>query len=163
MRMNFSHVEQQAVIKFMSAQGKRPVAIHKELEAVCGSSALGYRRVHQWVQEFKEGREGTHDMPRAGRPRSSLTSENTSKVESLILGDRRLTIAEIAKMVDISEGSVHHIITDELKMTKVSARWVPRLLDDEKKEARVEACRSLLARHGADEEFLVEMQNFPQK
>ena len=104
--------------------------MHNELEAVCGSSALAYRWVHQWAQDFKEIREGTQDMPRSGRPRSSSTSENTSKVENLILGDRRLPVAEIAKMVDISESSVHHIITGELKMTKVNARWVPQQLDD---------------------------------
>ena len=151
--MNFSHAEQRAVIKFMFAQGKRPVEIHNELEALCGSSALGYRRVYHWVQEFKEGREGTQDMPRSGRPLSSSMSDDTSKVENLILADRRLTVAEIAKMVDTSEGSVHGIIIDELKM-KVSARWEPRQLDDAKKEARFENCRSLIARRRTDEDFL---------
>jgi hypothetical protein len=43
------------------------------------------------------------------------------KVWQLIECDRRMTIVELKQEVDISQGSIHAILTDDLKMRRVSA------------------------------------------
>jgi len=64
--------------------------------------------------------------------------------------NRRVTVNEIAAHVDMSHGSIHHIVHDVLKFTKVSARWVLRQLTAELKERRVDACQDLLKRFEAE-------------
>lgn len=52
------------------------------------------------------------------KPRSYTSrSKNTiMRVEHLVMGDRRLTMEEIALTVGISVGSVHTILHEDLKM-----------------------------------------------
>ena len=67
------------------------VEIHEELEVVCGSSAIGYRRVdcRQWMQEFKDGRD-TRDKPRPERPPSLSIADNINvDVDIRIFSDIR--------------------------------------------------------------------------
>jgi len=58
--------------------------------------------------------------------------------------------------LDISVGSAHHIIHDELKFRKVCARWVPKRLTPEMKERRVDACEELLRRYEDDGEAILQ-------
>jgi len=58
--------------------------------------------------------------------------------------------------LEISVGSAHHIIHDELKFRKVCARWVPKRLTPEMKERRVDACPELLRRYEADGEAFLQ-------
>jgi histone-lysine N-methyltransferase SETMAR len=71
---------------------------------------------------------------------------NIRRVQQLLEGDRRLTVADIAGEVGISYGSTFAIITDELGFRKVCARWVPHLLTSEKKLNRLQVCQRLLAK-----------------
>ncbi len=58
----------------------------------------------------------------------------------MIKTDRRLTVREIAELLDISVGSAHTILKDKLNMSRVCARWIPRLLTPEQKQNRVDVC-----------------------
>jgi histone-lysine N-methyltransferase SETMAR len=71
------------------------------------------------------------------------TENNICRVQQLLEGDRRLTVAEIADEAGISYGSTFAIITDELGYRKVCARWVPRLLTSEQKLNRLQVSASL--------------------
>ena len=68
------------------------------------------------------------DDPRSGRPSDAVNPSVITAVEKLIMDYRRIKVLEIAKIMEISYGSVQTIIQDHLKITKVSARWVPRNL-----------------------------------
>ena len=43
------------------------------------------------------------------------------------------TFSQIAHTIGISEGTIHHILTDHLKLKKFCARWVPHLLTPNQK------------------------------
>jgi hypothetical protein len=58
--------------------------------------------------------------------------------------NRCVTVNEIAAHMNMSHGSVHHIVHDVLQFHKVSARWLPRQLTAELKEQRVDACQKTL-------------------
>ncbi|XP_052818438.1 protein GVQW3-like [Mya arenaria] len=90
--------------------------------------------VYKWHGRFSNGREDINDDKRAGRP---VTSDSLKlAVASELSTDRRRSINELADMFDLSHGTMHKIITNDLGMRKVSARWVPRLLSENEKKKR---------------------------
>jgi len=63
-----------------------------------------------------------------------MTPEATVEVEAIMKEIRHVTMNETAAHLDMSHGSVHHIVHDVLQFHKVSARWVPRQLTAELKK-----------------------------
>lgn len=53
--------------------------------------------------------------------------------DDVLESDGRLTINGIASTVNLSPGSIHSIIREELAFSKISARWDFRLLSLHKK------------------------------
>jgi len=64
-------------------------------------------------------------------PRTSITGENSDRLDALIWENRRMTVHELSGILNISDGSVKTIIKQNLQYLKVCARWIPRLLTDE--------------------------------
>jgi len=95
------------------------------------------------------------DSPRPGLAFTAVT-EDIADVENVVRENRRVTVKEVASLLDISVGSAHHIIHDELKFRKVCARWVPKRLKPEMKQRRVDACKELLRRYEADDEAFLQ-------
>lgn len=89
------------------------------------------------MKKFKEGQEGVEDDPRSGRPSTSQTDENVTRVRDLLNTDRRMTVRLLADTLNIPKTVVHRIVMDELNMRKVCAKLVPKLLTDEQKANRV--------------------------
>ena len=48
--------------------------------------------------------------------------------------DRRVSIETISAKFDVSVGTIHTIIHEELKMQKICAKFVPRELREDQKE-----------------------------
>ncbi|XP_014485164.1 PREDICTED: histone-lysine N-methyltransferase SETMAR-like, partial [Dinoponera quadriceps] len=134
------------------AEGVKPSVILRKLEAPFGDNTLKKTQVYKWYKQFLEGRESIENEGHRRRPRTRVTEENIRLVGSLIEGDRRLTVAEIASVVRISFGSVQAIITDDLGFRNVSARWVPRLLTENQKRHCLKVCEWLLTRSQAEGE-----------
>jgi hypothetical protein len=102
--------------------------------------------VFAWHKQSMEGRKHVENEGHDHRPRTSVTENNIRRVQQVLEGDRRLTVAEIAGEVGISYGSTFAIITDKLGFRKVCTRWVPRLLTPEQKLHRTQVCQRLLAK-----------------
>ncbi|XP_048253205.1 histone-lysine N-methyltransferase SETMAR-like [Haliotis rufescens] len=98
-----------------------------------GSRTSCGRAVKFWVAEFKRGRVNLEDEPRPGRPVEVTNDQTSEAVRQLVVKNRRMKVPEMAKALDISEGSVHTILHDRLGMRKLSARWVPKCLSDDQK------------------------------
>ena len=47
----------------------------------------------------------------------------------------------------ISEGTVHHILTDHLKLKKLCGRWVPDLLTPDQMSKGLECAKKLLKKY----------------
>lgn len=140
----FSLLEQRAIIRFMNLRGVKPIEIHRQLKETCGDGVMDVSKVHSWVRQFNEGRTSCDNKPKQPRARTSRSDDMIEKVERIVLGDRRMTVEQIASRVGICVGSVHTILHDDLKMRKVSSRWVPRMLTDDHKAARVACCQAML-------------------
>lgn len=141
-----SHVEQRAVIRFLSSEGVRPSEIYRRMKAQYGESCLNENRVFKWASSFKDGRTSVEDEPRAGRPKEASTPAKVQAVDKLVREDRRLKVGEIAESLDVSIGTVHKILHDDLGYSKVSCRWVPKMLTDENKAKRLEISKKNLER-----------------
>ena len=58
--------------------------------------------------------------------------------------DRRVSIETISAQFDVSVGTVHTIIREELKMQKIWAKFVPRVLTEDQKERRCHDNREMV-------------------
>ncbi|XP_031639223.1 histone-lysine N-methyltransferase SETMAR-like [Contarinia nasturtii] len=101
-----------------------------------------------------EGRETFEDKPRSGRPSTSVTEKKVEKVKKIVLSNRRVGIGDIAEELNISYGSVQHILVDLLNMTRVAARLVPEELTFEQKERRVAVAKEMLGNVSEDPNFI---------
>ena len=96
-----SHVEQRAVIRFLSSEGVRPSEIYRRIKAQYGESCLNENRVFKWASSFKKGRTSVEDEPRAGRPKEASTPAKVQAVDKLVREDRRLKVGEQVNKKDI--------------------------------------------------------------
>ncbi|XP_011066268.1 PREDICTED: putative uncharacterized protein FLJ37770 [Acromyrmex echinatior] len=92
------------------------------LTVAYGEAILDRSNVYRCYKMFSEGREDVNDEERAGRPSTSTTDENIDKVKKIVLANRRITIREVAKDLNISIGSCHSIFTNDLGMRRVAAK-----------------------------------------
>jgi len=125
------------------------------LDDVYGESSPSMATVKNWFNEFQRGRTSVFDEPRPGAPKTATAEDNVTKINDLVLADRRLKIREIDETVGMSKDRVSHILHEILGMRKLSARWVPRLLTPQNKrnrETTSEQCLTLFKRN--TKEFL---------
>jgi len=105
---------------------------------------MSQMQCYEWFKHFKEGRMSVSENPRPGRPSTSTNNDHVERVHTVICGNRRLTVREVADEVDISTGSCHQIFTEKLQMHRVNAKFMLCLLTDDQKENRVEISQELL-------------------
>jgi len=145
--------EQQSVVRFLFIEGVKPIEIHRRMKIQYADRRMSRTQVYEWTEKFKTGITSVEDSPRPG---PAVTEDNIAAVKNVIRKNWRVTVKEVASLLDISVGSAHHIIHDELKFRKVCARWVPKRLTPEMKERRVDACKELLRRYEAEGEAFLQ-------
>ena len=118
--------------------------IHDDLKYVYSDQALPYNTCARWVREFKEGRMLFADKPRPGPPKSKVNEVLIVNVRKQIEEDPNVSIREISSDLDISLGTIHYVLHEELGLCKIFARWVPHVLTPEQKKIRVDCARQLL-------------------
>jgi histone-lysine N-methyltransferase SETMAR len=151
----WSREEVRGVIRFLWAKHVCPVEIHRQLMEVCGDGVMSVQHVRKWCGEFENSRTNIHNDDRTDRPSTSRTDVNAARVEELILENRRVTIRDLSAALELSIGTVHYIVHEELGFRKVCARWAPKCLSEEHKNRRFEIVLSHLQRFKEDEsEFL---------
>jgi len=69
--------EQRGLVRFVWAEGVKPVEIHRRMLAQYGQSTMSQRKVYEWVERFKSSRTRVTDEGRSGRP-STLRSRKAS-------------------------------------------------------------------------------------
>ena len=134
---NPSRLEQRAVIQFLTAEGCRPVDIHRRMQAVYGDKSVSHTTVKNWTTMFQEGRELTKDLPRPGQAHIVASEDAIAKIDAAIRVDRRRSLRSLAEEFAVSLGTVQMVVSKKLKYRKVCSQWVPRLLTNHHKEERM--------------------------
>jgi hypothetical protein len=71
-----------SIIRFLNAEGERPVEIHKQIVAVYGK-VKNWQTVMKWCHEFSKGRTDVHNEQRSGGP-SLISDDLLQKTEGEI-------------------------------------------------------------------------------
>ena len=100
--------------------------------------------VLEWHKRFKEGRESVRDNERCGRSKEVNTTELIGQIKNFMDKDHHVSIETISAQFDVSVGTVHTIIREELRMQKICAKFVPRALREDQKERRCHDNREMV-------------------
>jgi len=134
-------------------EGCKPSKICSRLKRQYGENTLSNVIVCKWSSALKKGWEKVGNEPDERRPRTSITGENSDRVDALIREKRRITVRELSRILNISDGSVKTFIKQYLQYLKVCARWIPRLLTDEHKSTRLQVAQTLLSQYKQEGDF----------
>ena len=108
-------------------------------EASCMNRASGF----EWHKRFKEGREAVRDDERCGRSKEVNIPELIGQIKNFMDKDCHVSIETISAQFDVSVGTVHTIIREELKMQKICTKFVPRVLREDQKERHCHDSREM--------------------
>ena len=117
-------------------------------------SCMNRASVFEWHKRFKEGTESVWNDELCGKSKEIRTPELNSQIKNFMDKDRRVSIETISEQIDVSVGTVHTIIREELKMQKICARFVPRVLREDQKESRCHDNREMVELINSDPAFL---------
>jgi hypothetical protein len=133
-------LEKQINIKFLVKLDKSGPKICQMLQQAYGEYALKRSTVFKSVRRYQGGQKDPMDNKRSGCPSTLRSNENTDRLHSLVLSDRRMTVQMIADELQIGKTFVYSILTLDLEMRKFCAKIVPKLLTPEQKLRRKQ-CR----------------------
>ena len=120
------------------------------LQTAFGPFLMNRASVFEWHKRFKEGRESKRDDERCGRSKEDRTQELIGQIKNFMDKDRRVSPETISAQFDVSVGTVHKIIREELKMRKFCAKFVPRMPREDQKERRCHDSREMVERINSD-------------
>ena len=120
-------------IKFCFKLGKNDTETYGMLQTAFAASCMNRASVFEWHKRFKEDRESVKDDEKCGRSMEVRTLQLIGQIKNFMDKDRRVSIETISAQFDVSVGTVHTIIREELKMQKICAKFVPRVLREDQK------------------------------
>ena len=129
-------LEERYAIKFCFKLGKNATETYGMLQIAFVSSCMNQESVFEWHKRFKEGRESVRDDERCERSKEVRTPELIGQIKNFMDKDRCVSIETLSAQFDVSVGTVHAIIHEELKIWKICAKFVPRVLREDQKERR---------------------------
>ena len=114
------------------------------------ASCMNRASVFEWHKRFKEGRQSVGDDERCGRSKEVNTPELSAQIKNYMDKHRRVSIETKSAQFDVSVGTVHTIIHEELKMRKICLKFVPRVLREDQKERRCHDSREIVEQINSD-------------
>ncbi|KAG8229722.1 hypothetical protein J437_LFUL007897 [Ladona fulva] len=113
------HIECLVVIKFLTAEGRKPSEIHGRLRNVFKNASPSYSTVKRWAKLFEFERSFLDDEPQLKRPPEATTEEKITLVKGENLSDRRLTTKVIASRLGSSQATAPRISEEHLFTKKI--------------------------------------------
>ena len=104
------------------------------LQTAFRPSCMNRASVFERHKRVEEGRESVSDDERCGRSKKVRIPELNGHIKNFMDKDHRVSIETISAQFDVSVGTVHTIIHEELKMWKICAKFIPRVLREDQKE-----------------------------
>jgi hypothetical protein len=98
------------VIRFLFAEGVKPVEIICWMHAQYGDSCISCSKIYEWIYHFEKGRTSVCDKERSGKLSASRTENNIQAVERMVRENRRITVDDTAETLNISHGSAYSIL-----------------------------------------------------
>ena len=137
-------LEERYAIKFCFKLGKNTIETYGMLQTAFRPFCMNRASVFEWHKRFKEGRESVRDDERCERSKEVKTSELIGQIKNFMDKNRCVSIEIISAQFDVSAGTVHTIIREELKMRKICAKFVVRVLREDQKKRRCHESREIV-------------------
>ena len=137
-------LEERYGIKLCFKLGKNATETYGMLQTAFGESCMNQASVFEWHKRFKEGRESRRDDKRYGRSKEVRRPELCGHKKNFMDNDRRASIETISAQFDVSVGTVHIIIREEMMMQKICTKFIPRVLREDQKERRCHDNREMV-------------------
>jgi len=131
--MEKRNLEQRCAIKFCVQFNENATETYEKLRRSYRGHAVARTQVFRWYKAFLDCRESVEDEPPCGRPSTSKTDENMTKVRDLVRSDRRLAVRMISSVLNWNRQNVNEILTFEMGMQKICPKLVPKFLTNEQK------------------------------
>jgi hypothetical protein len=96
----------------------KPIKIHQQMKFQYGDACLSLQQVYEWTKKFMNGISSVTGSPQPDQVHHVLTPEAIAAVEAIVKENRRITVNDTAAHLDMSHGSVHHIVHDFLQFCK---------------------------------------------
>ena len=131
-------LEERYAIKFCFKLGKMP---QKRLEC------FGLLFEYEFLSGIRDSRKAGSlwgMMRSVGGVMKSEQLSSIGQIKNLMDKDCRVSIETISAQFDVSVGTVHSIIRDELKMRKICAKFVARVIRKDQKERHVPDSREMV-------------------
>ena len=103
-----------------------------------------FASVFEWHKRFKEGRVSVRDDEICGMSKEVRTPELIRKIKNFMDKDCRVSIETISAQFDVSVGTLHTIICEELKIWNICVKFVPRVLREDEKERHCHDSREMV-------------------
>ena len=164
-------LEERYAITFWFKHGKKATEMYRIIQTAFGASCINRASVFECHKIFKEGSQSMRDDERCGRSKEVRKLELIGQEKNFMDKDRRVSIGTINSQFDISVGTVHTIIREELKMQKICAKFVLRVLREDQKErrctwqqedGRADQFRSRSSWYSGDQRWKLDQQLWPR-
>ncbi|GFT45436.1 HTH_48 domain-containing protein [Trichonephila clavipes] len=84
--------EQRSVIRFLTAEGEKPAAIHWWIVPGYGEKCVSDKSARKWSARFCAGRENVDNDQTPSQSSTVITSDLIDKMADLVRSDRRVTL-----------------------------------------------------------------------
>ena len=143
-------LEERFAINLCFKLGKNATEKNGRLQTALGPSYMHRASLLEWRKIFKEDKESMRDVERCERSKEVRTPELIGQIKNFMDKDRRVSTETISTQFDISVGTAHTIIREELKMQKMCAKFVPMVLRKDQKERRCHDNREMVELNNSD-------------
>ena len=117
-------LEEWYTIKFTFKLRKNARETYGMLQTAFWPSCVNRASGFEWHKRFKEGTESVRDDERYGGNKEVRTPELIGQIKNFMDKDCCVSIETISAQFNVSVGTVHAIIREELKMQKICAKFV---------------------------------------
>ena len=115
-------IEQRVCLKFCVSNGITATESLKMLQKCFGESTLSRTQTFEKHKAFSKGREVVKNVPHTSHLSTPVNDDNIENVKKIVLENRCVAIREVAEALDISYGSIQHIVVHVLDVNRVAAR-----------------------------------------
>ncbi len=148
--MASSRDDQRRLLKSFAKANNTGAEVYRMMVEAYGNKSMSKAMAYAFFKEFKDGREDIKSRAGFNTWVGVRTPDNMEAVRNMVEENRRVQIKEIAEKLDISVGSIHKILHNDLKFSKRAARWVPCLLSEEHRRKQVEMAKDFIMRSNRD-------------
>jgi DNA-binding transcriptional regulator YhcF (GntR family) len=127
----------------LARAGKSRKEIKPLVDAAYGDKTLSRSQINRRIKAVKEGK-STSDQRYSNAKKTKRTEDVVAAVAATVEQNRRLTVRELASMLDLTFATVQSALTIDLGLVKKSARWVPKLLTTVQKDERAQRSEDFL-------------------